>query len=68
MEANTTTPLFKEPTNVEVVEEVDIDIDPTMSTIVENYLQPTPPTTCVGPSKTRQTLLEILGFATIVCN
>jgi hypothetical protein len=50
MEANTTTPLFKEPTNVEVVEEVDIDIDPTMSTVVENYLQPTPPTTCVGPS------------------
>ncbi len=56
MEVNITTPLFEQPTNVEVVEEVDIDIDPTMpmSTIVENYLQSTPPTTCVGPSGTRQ--------------
>ncbi len=41
---------------MEVVKEVDIDINPTMpmSTIVENYLQPTPPTTCVRPSRTRQ--------------
>jgi hypothetical protein len=40
MEVNITTPLFKEPTNVEVVEEVDIDIDLTMPmlTIVENCL------------------------------
>jgi hypothetical protein len=40
MEVNITTPLFKEPTNVEVVEEIDIDIDLTMpmSTIIENCL------------------------------
>jgi hypothetical protein len=40
MEVNITTPFFKEPTNVEVVEEVDIDIDLTMPmlTIVENCL------------------------------
>jgi len=56
MEVNTTTPLFKEPTNVEVIEEVDIDIDPIMSIVVENYLQPTSPTTCVGPLKTRQNI------------
>jgi hypothetical protein len=56
MEVNITTPLFEEPTNVEVVEEVDIDIDPTMpmSTVVENYIQSTPPTIWVGPSKTKQ--------------
>jgi hypothetical protein len=56
METNTTTPLFKEPTNAKVVEEVNIDIDPTMpmSTIVENCFQPTPPTTCAGPSRIRQ--------------
>jgi hypothetical protein len=30
MEANIATPLFKEPTNVEVVEKVNYDIDPTM--------------------------------------
>jgi hypothetical protein len=54
MEANVATPLLKEPTNVEIIEEIDIDIDPIMpmSTIVENYLQPTPPTTCAEPSKT----------------
>jgi len=47
MEANATTPFFKEPTNVEIIEEINIDIDPIMpmSTIIENYLQPTPPTT-----------------------
>jgi hypothetical protein len=41
---------------VEVVEEVDIDIDPTMpmSIVVENCFYPTPSTTCVGPSGTRQ--------------
>jgi hypothetical protein len=54
MEANVVTPLFKEPTNVEVIEEIDIDIDLIilMSTIIENYLQPTPPTTCAEPSRT----------------
>jgi hypothetical protein len=54
METNVATPLFKEPTNVEVIKEIYIDIDPVMpmSTIVENYLQPTPPTTCVEPSRT----------------
>ncbi len=56
METNVATPLFKEPTNVEVIKEIYIDIDPVMpmSTIVENYLQPTPPTTCVEPSRTWQ--------------
>jgi hypothetical protein len=54
METNVATPLFKEPTNVEIIEEIDINIDPIMpmSTIVENYLQPTPPTTCAEPSQT----------------
>jgi hypothetical protein len=38
MEVNTTTPLFKEPTNVEVVEGVNVNIDPIMpmSIIFEN--------------------------------
>jgi hypothetical protein len=56
MQVNITTPLFKKPTNVEVVEEVDIGTDPIMpmSSVVENCLQPTPPTTCVGPSRLRQ--------------
>jgi hypothetical protein len=38
MEANIATSLFKEPTNVQVVEEINIDIDPIMpmSTIVKN--------------------------------
>jgi hypothetical protein len=51
MEANVATPLLKEPTNVEVVEKIDIDIDlvMSMSTVVENYLQPTTPTTCAKP-------------------
>ncbi len=41
---------------MEVIEEINIDIDPIMpmSTVVENYLQPTPPTTCVEPSRTWQ--------------
>jgi hypothetical protein len=41
---------------VEIVEEINIDIDPIMpmSIIVENYLQPTPPTTCAKLSRTRQ--------------
>jgi hypothetical protein len=40
MEANVATPFFKEPTNVEIVEKIDIDIDLVMSmlTVVENYL------------------------------
>jgi hypothetical protein len=40
MEVNITTPLFKEPTNVEIVAKVDIDINPTMPmlTVVENYI------------------------------
>jgi hypothetical protein len=33
MEVNTTTLLFKEPTNAKVVEEVDIDIDPTNANV-----------------------------------
>jgi hypothetical protein len=54
MEVNVATPLFKEPTNVEIIDKIDINIDPimAMSAIVENYLQPTPPTTCVEPSRT----------------
>jgi hypothetical protein len=41
METNVATPLFKEPTNVEVIEEIDIDINPIMptSTVVKNYFQ-----------------------------
>jgi len=56
MEINTATPLFKEPTNEKVVEEANIDIDLTnaMLTIVENCLYPTPPTTCVRPSRLKQ--------------
>jgi hypothetical protein len=40
MEANIATSFFKEPTNVQVVEKINIDIDPLMlmSTIVKNYL------------------------------
>ncbi len=40
MEANVVTPFFKEPTNVEVIEEIDIDIDliMPMSMVLENYL------------------------------
>jgi hypothetical protein len=39
MEANATTHLFNEPTNVEVID-INIDIDPIMpmSTVIENYL------------------------------
>jgi hypothetical protein len=56
MEANVATPLFKKPTNVKVVGKIDIDIDLIMSMpmVVENYLQPTTPTTCGKPSRTRQ--------------
>jgi hypothetical protein len=58
MEANATTPLFKEPTNMEVVEEIDIDIDLVMlmSMVVENYFQHTPPTTCTKPSTIGQNM------------
>jgi hypothetical protein len=54
MEANAATHILKEPTNVEVIKEINIDIDPIMpmSTVAENYLQPTPQTTCVEPSRT----------------
>jgi hypothetical protein len=40
MEANITISLFKEPTNVQVVENIDIDIDliMLMSTIIKNCL------------------------------
>jgi len=59
MEANATTPLFKELTNVEVVEEIDIDIDLVMpmSMVVENCFQPTPSTTCTKPSIIGQNML-----------
>ncbi len=48
--------LFKEPTIVQVVEKINIDIDPIMpmSTFVKNCLQPTPPTTCAKPTRTWQ--------------
>jgi hypothetical protein len=51
MEANAATHILKEPTNVEGIEEINIGIDPIMpmSTVVKNYLQPTPPTTCAEP-------------------
>jgi hypothetical protein len=56
MEANIVKPLFKEPTHVKIVEEIDINIDlvMSMSMVIENDLQHTPPTTCVEPSKIRQ--------------
>jgi len=40
MEANITISLFKEPTNVQVIENIDINIDliMLMSTIIKNYL------------------------------
>jgi hypothetical protein len=47
---------FKEPVNVKVVKKIDIDIDlvMSMSTVVENYLSPTPLATCAKPSRTRE--------------
>jgi hypothetical protein len=41
---------------VKVVKKIDIDIDlvMSMSTVVENYLSPTPLATCAKPSRTRE--------------
>jgi hypothetical protein len=46
--------LFKEPTIVQIIEKINIDIDPIMpmSTIVKNYLQPTLLTTCAELTRT----------------